>query len=64
MREPTVEFEAPRTNDAGSLRSLRIIEIHDAARAHQPRRPPGLDPARGEVVVGLPLAGRPLQTLI
>jgi hypothetical protein len=42
----------------------RIIEAHDAARAQQSTRSPGVAPARGEVVVGLPLAGRPLQTLI
>jgi pimeloyl-ACP methyl ester carboxylesterase len=43
--------------------ACRIIAIHDSARAHQSTRPPGVAPARGEVVVDLPLAGRPLQTL-
>ena len=46
----------------------RISAYHllsdDPARAYQPTRPSGALAARGAVVVGLPLAGRPLQTLI
>jgi hypothetical protein len=44
--------------------AFRIITIDDSARAHQPPRPRGFFRARGAVVVGLPLAGRPLQMLI
>ena len=41
-----------------------IISSHDSACVHQPTRLPGVVPARGAVMVALPLAGRPLQTLI
>jgi catechol 2,3-dioxygenase-like lactoylglutathione lyase family enzyme len=36
----------------------------DSERTHQPARHHGADRERAAVVVGLPLAGRPLQTLI
>jgi hypothetical protein len=52
------------TESAAACDEFHIISMHDSARAHQPTRPPGVVPARGAVVVGLPLAGRPLQILI
>jgi hypothetical protein len=62
VSESPVVVVQPRSEAAGDAR--RIIPIHEAARAHQSTRPPGVSRARGAVVVGLPLAGRPLQTLI